>query len=385
MSVDPQKLREMAYEQENEHAVVLLDPHQRIVSWAGAATRMFGYTEEEMLGATLERLFTPEDRERGEVENEYRTALSHGRADDDRWLVRRDEMRIWVSGALMTVKTADGQVAGFSKIFRDRTEVRGQIDTMRNRLEAALHADAQKSIFIGTLAHELRNPLGPLMNAAQLIRLSLGDRPDAAYPLKIIERQVRFIESLVAELLDLTRVGTGKLTLNVSTIDLGQVIDDALETCSTQVAEKNHRVEVLMPDAIMLEADPQRLQQVLINLIGNSVKFSPPGRRIWVKATVEGDDATVRIEDEGNGIPSDLLPHIFDLFTQASNPVQQRGKSGGLGLGLSLVKSFVELHHGTVQARSEGVGQGAEFTVRLPLRQPAFSRSGMTPGPHTGK
>jgi two-component system CheB/CheR fusion protein len=324
-----------------------------------------------MQGMSVDRLFTPEDRARGEVDNEYQTALSYGRADDDRWLVRKDGLRIWVSGVLTALRTPQGRLAGFSKIFRDRTEVRTQLDTLRNRLEAALQADNRKNIFIGTLAHELRNPLGPLLNAAHIIRLSFLDKPEAAYPLRIIERQVRFIEGLVADMLDLTRIGAGKVDLNLAPVPLRQVIQDAIDTCSTQLQDKGQPVDVLMPLSITLEADALRLQQVLVNLIGNASKFSPQGARIWVKATVEGEEAVVRVEDQGEGIPSELLPTIFELFTQASVPARDQPARSGLGLGLTLVKSFVELHHGTVQARSEGAGKGAEFVFRLPLKQPA--------------
>jgi two-component system CheB/CheR fusion protein len=150
---------------------------------------------------------------------------------------------------------------------------------------------------------------------------------------------------------------------------LRQIIQEAIETLSTQLQDKTQKVDVLMPLAITLEADALRLQQVLVNIVGNASKFSPKGATIWVKATVEGAEAVVRVEDQGQGIPSELLPSIFDLFTQASVPRRDEA-AAGLGLGLTLVKSFVDLHHGTVQARSEGAGKGAEFVFRLPLKQP---------------
>jgi len=356
-------------EQESEHALIALNAERRVVAWRGAAAKMFGYSSEEMQGQSLDRLFTPEDRERGEVANEFDTALSYGRADDDRWLVRKDNVRLWASGVLSVLKKADGRVAGFSKVFRDRTEVRTQLDTLRNRLEASLQADSRKNIFIATLAHELRNPLAPLANAAHIIRLSFADQPGIGFPLRIIERQVEFIERLVSDMLDLSRIETGKIALKLDTVSLRQVIDAAAETCSTQLQGKRQTLDVLMPAAITLDADALRLQQVLVNLIGNASKFSPPEGKIWVKATVEGEEAVVRVEDKGQGIPSELLPAIFELFTQASPPERDASAETGLGLGLTLVKSFVELHHGTVQARSEGVGKGAEIMFRLPLKQ----------------
>jgi two-component system CheB/CheR fusion protein len=371
-----EELFALVREQETEHALVLLDASQRVVAWRGAATKMFGYSADEMRGGTIDRLFTPEDQERGEVANEFQTAVSYGRADDDRWMVRKDNLRLWASGVLTVLKTEDGRVAGFSKILRDRTEVRSQLDTLRNRLEAALQAEHRKNIFVGTLAHELRNPLGPLANAAHIIRLSSLNKAEIAYPVTIIERQVQFIERLVGDMLDVTRIGTGKIILNIETVALRAVIDAAIETCSTQLQDKQQTALVLMPASISVEADALRLQQVLVNLVGNSSKFSPPDSKIWIKATVEGDEVVIRVEDKGRGIPSELLPSIFELFTQASAPARDDAAHAGLGLGLTLVKSFVELHHGSVQAMSEGVGKGAEIIVRLPLRQPDLGDAG---------
>jgi signal transduction histidine kinase len=171
---------------------------------------------------------------------------------------------------------------------------------------------------------------------------------------------------------ELARIRSGKIVLNVETLALRQDIDCAIETSSTQLEDKQQTIEVLMPGSITLEADALRLRQVLINLISNASKFSPPQSKIWIKSTVEGDEAVVRVEDRGRGIPSELLPHIFELFTQAAAPPRDQAAHSGLGLGLTLVKNFVELHHGTVQARSEGVDKGAETSIRLPLKQPVL-------------
>lgn len=143
------ELFSLVREQETEHALVLLDARQRVVAWRGAATTMFGYSVDEMRGGTIDRLFTPEDRERGEVANEFSTAVSYGRADDHRWMVRKDNLRIWASGALTVLKTKDGCIGGFSKIFRDRTEVCSHLDTLRSRLEAALQAEHRKTSLLG--------------------------------------------------------------------------------------------------------------------------------------------------------------------------------------------------------------------------------------------
>jgi PAS domain S-box-containing protein len=359
-------LLQVALAQEQEHAVILLDDGARVVSWLAGATKTFGYEAQEMLGQSMDRIFTPEDRMRGDPEWELRTARSYGSAEDDRWQIRKDGIRIWVSGITSALRDADGTLLGYVKVARDRTDLRSHIETLQRRLEQASHTEGEKRMVLGTLAHELRNPLGPLMSAVELIRMVSTDRPQIQSASQIIERQVRFIEKLVEDLLETTRASVGKMTLRYETIELRSIVDRAIETCSAALKERAQGVVVLIPDSLSIEVDAVRLQQVLVNLISNSSKFSPEGNRIWIKATVDADELVFRVEDQGKGIPSKLLPKIFELFTQADPGGESR--SNGLGLGLALVKAIVEMHGGTVQARSEGTGRGAEIIVRLPLR-----------------
>jgi len=359
-------LLQLALVQEQEHAVILLGPDARVVSWLPGATKTFGYEAEEMLGETIERIFTAEDLRRGDAEWELRTARSYGSAEDDRWQVRKDGIRIWVSGIMTALRDADGNLAGYLKVARDRTDLKSHIETLQHRLEQASHAEGEKRIVLGTLAHELRGPLGPLMNAAQVIRMTATAAPQIQSALEIIERQVRFIDKLVEDLLETTRVTVGKVSLHYETVELGSIVDRAIETCSAALKERDQNVVVLIPASLSIQADAMRLQQVLVNLISNSSKFSPQGNRLWVKATVDGEELVLRVEDQGKGVPSELLPRIFELFTQAAPQAESEAK--GLGLGLALVKAIVEMHGGTVQARSEGAGKGTEIIVRLPLR-----------------
>ena len=363
----PLALLELALAQEQEHAVIVLDTDGRVVGWHAGAYATFGYSADEMLGESLERIFTPEDLQRGEAEWELRAARSYGKAEDDRWHVRKDGLRIWVSGAMTALHDTAGDVVGFVKIARDRTDLRSHVETLQHRLEQATQAENDKGVILATLAHELRNPLGPLSNAVQIIRSVAVDRPQIAGCVQIIDRQVRFIESLVKDLLEETRAAVGKMKLHVAPVELGAVIDNALETCSTDLNARAQSVEVLIPDAVRLEADAVRLQQVIVNLIANSSKFSPPGSTIWIKATTDADELVLRVEDHGQGIPAELLPRIFELFTQAGH--EGESAAHGLGLGLGVVKAIVEMHGGTVQAKSEGADKGTEISVRLPLRQ----------------
>jgi PAS domain S-box-containing protein len=365
----PDELLRLLLEQGKDHALLLLDPGGRVVGWLAGAEHILGYRAEEMVGQPAARLFTPEDVGRGLAEHELEVARKVGRAEDDRWQVRKDGTRIWASGVLLALRDAAGEVVGFGKVLRDRTDLRAQIQALENRAEALARADRRKDLFLGTLAHELRNPLAPLVNALQLIRLAGPTSEALAYPVQIIERQVEVIRRLVDDLMDTTRVGAGKVELKMGPVRLQEVLGRAAEACRPRAEERRQDFRVLLPPApIALEADAGRLHQVVVNLLTNAVKYTPEGGGIWLKATVEGDEAVVRVEDSGVGISPEMLPRIFELFTQEES--SRPRSEGGLGLGLPLVKELVALHGGSVQVRSEGKGRGSEFTVRLPLRRP---------------
>ncbi len=362
-----QRLLDRALAQQREHAIVFLDADGRIVDWLSGAVDMFGWQPDEVLGETLDRIFLPADVRRGVPEWELRAARSYGKAEDDRWLVRKDGVRIWVSGVLTALR-GDDDIVGFVKIMRDRTDLRAHIDNLQSRLEYALRVENDKHVVLGTLAHELRNPLGPLASAAQIIGMVAPDNEQIASSVQIIERQVRYLANLVKDLLEGTRVAVGKVKLHYEVVELRGVIDAAVETCSAALNERAQNVEMLLPDSLKIELDPVRIQQVLVNLITNSSKYSPPQSTIWIKANRDENEAVIYVEDHGRGIPAELLPRIFDLFTQAGREGENAGH--GLGLGLALVKGIVDMHRGTVQAKSES-GKGTEISVRLPLTRPA--------------
>lgn len=354
--------------------LIFLDSDGRVVGWSSGAEHIFGHSAEEMLGRTIHSLFTQDDQRRGIPELELRIAASSGRAEDDRWQMRKDGTRIWVSGSASSLRDERGELLGFVKETRDRTDVKGQLDDLEHRVEKLREADRRKDVFLGTLAHELRNPLSPLMGAARLIRMTAGEIPGVEEPLRIVERQVDFMRRLVDDLSDVTRISAGKIRLDVEELSVADLVARAIETCQPLIGERGHALDVLLPSKpILVSGDPDRLHQILVNLINNSAKYTPPGGRIWVKATVEGNEAVIRVQDNGEGISPELLPSIFDLFTQAHESSKQ--SAGGLGIGLALVKNLVSLHGGSIQVRSGGHGKGSEFTVRLPLVG-APSRSG---------
>jgi signal transduction histidine kinase len=220
-------------------------------------------------------------------------------------------------------------------------------------------------VFLSTLSHELRNPLAPLMNAVQLIRTIAPQNAALEYPIKLIERQVEFVRRLVDDLLDVTRINTGKIQLQLGTVDLRDVIAAAAETVRPLIVQRSQRfAQHLLETPIVVQADADRLQQVFVNLLTNAAKYTPEGGQVEVRASLDEIEALVHVSDNGIGIAKEMQPHIFELFTQVD---ARSARGDGLGIGLSLVKNLVELHGGSVQVRSEGAGKGSEFTVRLPL------------------
>jgi PAS domain S-box-containing protein len=353
-------------EQTSEHAIFLLDL-QFTVLWANpAATEIMGLPGAAMIGGPLHRFFTREDLGLGIPEHEIAVAISQGSSDDDRWMTRADGSQFWATGRTVALSDPDGQVFGFLKILRNQTEIKMRINTLGNRLAAVEELDNARLEACATLSHELRNPLSAMGMAASAIERLAAD-PPLRQAGDIIQRNVGFIARMVDDLEQATRVSVGKLALSIEPLRLGDELNAAIQTALARAGHPDRIVECLLPPGqpIALEADRLRVQQVFANLVGNALKFTSDGGRIWVKGTVEGMHAVVRIEDDGAGIAPDMLGAIFDMFTQAGRP----GEPTGLGIGLALVKRIVELHGGSVQANSDGLGKGSEFTVRLPLRQ----------------
>lgn len=230
-------------------------------------------------------------------------------------------------------------------------------------------SDRRKDIFLATLAHELRNPLAPIRNAVQVLRLPGASEAQRQRAIDIVERQGRQLTRLVEDLLDVSRVGRGKLPLRLEDVDLAAIAARAVETARPLMDERQHHLSVMLPpEPLLLRADPVRLEQIITNLLRNAAKYTEPGGQITLSAACEGAWAVLRVRDNGVGIAPAFLPHLFDIFAQAAEHAEQSG--GGLGIGLALVRSLTELHGGTVEAHSDGPGTGSEFVVRLPLATP---------------
>ena len=248
----------------------------------------------------------------------------------------------------------------------------------RVRASEALHdADRRKSEFLATLAHELRNPLAPIRNGLEIMRMG-ADKPGSALRLggvrAMMERQVGHMVHLINDLLDIARVSSGKLVLQMQPVDLRDVIATAIETSKPLIDAAGHALSVDLPLLpVPVDVDPVRISQVVSNLLSNAAKYTPHGGRIVLTARIEGNEAVVTVRDNGVGIAADMLAAVFEMFTQVARSIERA--NGGLGIGLSLVRRLVELHGGAVSAQSAGVGLGSSFAVRLPLMTAALVAS----------
>lgn len=354
--------------QSHDHALILMDARGTIVNWLGGAEDILGWRRDEALGRNLAFIFTPEDVDRGLSQYELEVAAADSRSEDDRWHVRKDGTRIWLTGSVVPLHDAAGMLAGFAKVVRDRTDLRTQIEVLENRSTAQQQELDRVQRYVAALGHEMRNPLGALANAVTLIERT-GDAATVQRALQIVRRQQQVLARFSDDLTDLARLETGKLRLDLQRTDLRALLADAAQSMGQRAATAGVALQPLLPGAsVWARADPARIQQVVLNLIENAIKYTPAGGRVWLKVTEEGPDAVLRVEDTGIGIAPDMLPRIFELFTQDGGAAA--AVPGGLGIGLAVVRDLVELHGGEALVRSSGLGKGSEFTVRLPVAGP---------------
>ena len=336
-----------------------------IQSWNVAAERLFGYTSEEAVGRHIS-LIIPPDRlpEEDHIIATLRAGTRIDHFETER--VRKDGRPVSVSLTVSPIRDDEGNIVGASKIARDVTERRQMEDNLRTLAADLAEADRRKDEFLATLAHELRNPLAPLSNTLEILKRLGSGEPAVHRGLDTMERQLEQLVRLVDDLLDLSRITHNRIELRKRSIELAPLIRQAVLGAQPLAHAANHAIEVNLPsEPLWLNADAVRLTQVFGNLLNNSCKYTPAGGRIRVIAQSDGTDAVVTISDTGIGIPADKLATIFDMFTQVDHSREQ--SQGGLGIGLTLVKRLVEMHGGSVEAQSDGVGQGSTFVVRLPV------------------
>ncbi len=329
-----------------------------------------GIAEQELLGLRwLETVIHPDDRERTMAC--WRAACADQANYDLEYRIRRhDGQYRWFKTRGVPIRDDSGRIVYW---FGTCTDIEDQ-----KRAEAALReADRRKDEFLATLAHELRNPLAPIRNALQILRMPGVDARTVGQSLAMMERQVHHLVRLVDDLLDVSRVMRGKITLHAERVELARAIAHAVETVQPLIGDQGHELAVTMSDpSLIIEADPVRLAQIIGNLLANAARYTDRGGRIELDARREGGHAVIQVRDTGIGIAPEALPRIFELFVQADHSPTR--SQGGLGIGLTLVRNLVERHGGTVEARSDGPGRGAEFVVRLPA-EPAERVGQATP------
>jgi PAS domain S-box-containing protein len=326
-----------------------------------ALCRLLGEKRETLTGLPIARVAHAEDR--AEIEQGIEQLFARGldTYSGERRFVRRNGDTIWValSIALARGEGAAGGDRGVA-VIEDVTERKQAEEDLRE-------ADRRKDEFLAVLAHELRNPLAPIRNSLHILRMAGNQDAGVARVVDMMERQVRHMVRLVDDLLEVSRISRGKIELRKDRITLGAVLRGAIDTSRPLIEASGHNLVADIPaDELYLDADPVRLSQVFANLLNNAAKYTPAGGEISVAVAVSGGGVEVRVTDNGEGIPPQMLARVFNMFTQVNTGSRAQG---GLGIGLTLARTLVHLHGGTIEAKSEGAGKGCEFTVRLPLAE----------------
>jgi PAS domain S-box-containing protein len=345
------RLRLAAIVESSDDAIIGETLDGKISSWNKGAQRLYGYSADEAIGQPLSMLI-PRDHPDELPNLMERIARAESIEHFETQRVRKDGSLVDVALTISPILNAEGKVVGASKIARD---------VSARKLE-----DRRKNEFLAVLAHELRNPLASLRNGLQVLRLADNDRAALAQARPMMERQLQHLVRLVDDLLDVSRISQGKLQLRKERLSLGAVVAHALEVIGQHADHGHHELTVKVPEEpTYVDADKTRLAQAISNLVNNAIKYSDPGSPIWVTAEHCGNEAVITVKDRGIGIEAAMLGRVFDMFTQIDRSLEQ--SQGGLGVGLNIVKQLIELHGGTVTARSAGLGKGSEFSIHLPV------------------
>lgn len=341
-----------------DYAIFMLDTNGYVRTWNTGAQRIKGYTEKDIVGQHFSRFYPPESNARRWPEYELQMAREHGRFEDEGWRVRKDGTQFWANVIITSVYDEQRTLIGFAKVTRDLTE--------RDRVRALQRSEEHTDQFLAMLGHELRNPLGSMSNAAQVLRLATHNTT-AAKACEILNRQLEHLSHMVDDLLDVSRIRSGAIGLRNEQLDLQDVLERAVESVRPYI--DNKRQDLRLPQlngTVTLRGDLGRLVQLLTNVLSNANKYTPDGGIITITVEAQHGTALISISDTGKGIPAELLPRVFDLFTQGERSFDRR--EGGLGVGLTLARRIAELHGGSIEARSRGVGFGSEFLIRLPVQ-----------------
>lgn len=348
-------------------AVVITTPDGKIDQINAQTERLFGYGRDELIGQPVEMLMPARFHRRHAKHREVYVADPSPRPMGtglDLYGLRKNGEEFPIEISLSPLPTGEGVLA--ASIIRDITVHRQLEAELRQGKRELEQAQRHKDEFLATLAHELRNPLAPIRNAVECLGMAGLTPSDLKAARDVIARQVSQMVRLVDDLLDVSRISRNRLELRKERVELAAVVQSALESSRSLIRECRHELTVSLPPLpVYIDADPTRLGQVILNLLNNAAKYTERGGHVRLTAERQGDDLVVSVRDNGVGIPPEMLPHVFDLFTQVERSLER--SQGGLGIGLTLVQRLVEMHGGSVEARSGGHGTGSEFVVRLPI------------------
>lgn len=394
-----------------DYAIFMLDKSGHFISWNVGAERILGYQEAEIIGQPFSYIFASEAVQRGQPEQVLRQTLAEGFSKENRWHVRKDGTQLWSHCMITPLQDENGNLRGFAKIMQDITQ-RQQIEEERQQLlvrEQAARAEAEaanrsKDEFLAIVSHELRTPLTAILGWAGILHAGKLDEVKSAIAVETIERNANLQMQLIEDLLDISRIIRGELSLNFDWVDLIQVIQTAIETVQpaadakainlgfsitdfsfgdttreteTVTDQKQPNYPSVFPSSQgkiqhsqLIWGDLERLQQVVWNLLSNAIKFTPEAGNVTLRLFLEAERqdsllACIQVSDTGKGISADFLPYVFERFRQGNSKSTRSHK--GLGLGLAIARHLVELHGGTINVESPGIGQGTTFTVKLPL------------------
>jgi PAS domain S-box-containing protein len=363
----------------SDYSIVLLNPEGQVSSWNVGVRRIHGYEAKEIVGRHFSVFYPADAVKAGQPQRFLEEARVQGRVADDGWRVRKDGVRFWANIVITALHDRDGVLRGYAKVTQDLTQ--------RRRIEVLEETTRRVNEFLAMLAHELRNPLAPIRNAVGVMHSKQIQDPTLQWSRDVIERQTAHLGRLVDDLLDVSRITSGRLTLQRERLDMAVVFDRAVESTRPLIEARRQTLEVRLPQhSIWVDGDLIRLTQVVLNLLNNAAKYTPENGRIWLSGELEHGHAVIRVRDSGVGIAPNLKDKIFDLFTQGTRSLDR--SEGGLGIGLTLVERLTALHGGTVEARSEGLNQGSEFIVTLPAiadPRPADRPAGAATVPLAGR
>jgi PAS domain S-box-containing protein len=353
-----------------DYAIFMLDPTGHVVSWNIGAQLNKGYSADEIIGRHFSVFYPEEVAASGWPERELEIALRDGRMEDEGWRVRKDGSRFWASVVITALHDAAGVHRGFAKVTRDLTQ---------KRKVTELEEEGRRiTNFLAMLGHELRNPLAPMANALAVLGMENPSAEQLRTLHDIIGRQVRQMSRLIDDLLDVSRIVSGKVQLKMEPLALRDAATQAVESVAPLMQQKSHTLRLDLAADIWVAGDQARLVQIMTNLLTNAAKFTPPGGQIVLRISRNGPHAEICVSDNGAGIAPEVLPNLFKLFFQGDQDISRA--HGGLGLGLSLVRELVTMHGGEISVFSAPqLRPGSEFVIQLP----AIATPDLAPAPET--